>query len=181
MAQKRKQTKTTTHPTTSFQDTVAKAVNEKLNATLNEKIQQAAILITRNLNSSIKDVYTRLTVVEDIISDKLGISQDELALMVASVEDKAAGLTEVEEVELNDLVRLEIQTKRPTDTEFLEKTRSQVASVGSGATYGSELEAKILGMKKGEVKEFTYGQGETEINVKFHVQRISRDLRNKGA
>lgn len=178
MAEKRKQ-KTVQHPNTSFQDTVAKAVNEKLNQSLNEKIQQAAILITKNLNSSIRDVYTRLTVIEDVISEKLGISQDELALLVAEVEDKAAGLTEVEEVQLGDLVRMEIQTKKSGEEIYSEKTRSQVAGIGYGATYGEVIENKVIGLKKNEMVEFEYGEGETKIDVKIHVQKISRDLTKK--
>ncbi len=158
-------------PTKSFQELVAEAVNQKLMTTIDAKINQVAQGLAREQQSTLEDIYSRLSTLEDLVLEQFGKTKDEYAMAVANTQDASRGLTEVGQVQENDVVRLEIATRLSTDAEFKGSSRHQAFYMGSGKSFGKEIEAQIIGMTKNETKEFTFNE---KFVAKVKVQRVSR-------
>lgn len=157
----------------SFQDQVAQAVNNKLMATLDQRMNYLASRIMQEQQSSLHDIYSRLTTLESLCCEKFGITEDDLAILVAETEDKSMGLEEADVVENGDLVRLEVSTRTKEQEEFQGTSKTKLNNAGSGQTFGAEIEEAILGMKKDETKEIEFGKDKGMV-AKLTVQRVSR-------
>jgi len=161
------------HPSNSFSDTVAQAVNQKLLDTIDMQMKRMAISITNNINSSLEDIYARLSTLEDLALEKFNMTKEEFAFLVADKEDAANGLESADSVIKGDVVRIEVQTKTVDQAEFQGNSNHKVSDIGSGRTLGLEIENQIIGMSKDEVKEIVFGEKE-EFIAQIKVHKISR-------
>ncbi len=161
------------HSGKSFQKTVAEAVNQKLLDFLNSRFQHIAGLLTKRQDESLEDIYARLKTLEEIVCEKLNVPENEFASRVANIQDQSEGLVETEVVEGGNTVRIDLSTKTKDQKEFQGSTKTRVDNIGSAATFGPEIEGNILGMKKGETKEFEFGQNK-EFIAKVVVHKISK-------
>lgn len=124
--------------------------------------------------SMLETLFARVVVLETIVIEKLGYSAEDLTQKVADVEDEKESLTRVDgPAELNDVVRLTIQTKTKEQTEFQGSSRIKIYQVGSGQTIGPELETPIIGMKAGDTKLVEFGTDKS-MTAELTVNRVSR-------
>lgn len=157
----------------SFQQTVAEAVNTKLMDTIDQKINMVGMQLLREQQNSLGDIYSRLMALESLCLEKFKLTEEEFAMLVAEAEDKAYGLETGDVVETGDLVRLTISTKASDQDEYAGTTKRKIENIGSGSTFGSEIESNILQMKVGETKEFKFGENEC-MTAKVLIERTSR-------
>lgn len=162
-------------PNDSFQNVVNKAVRSNMQQFVLEQIQRVGQGLARELNGSLEDIYARLTTLEEVVLKQVGMTADEFAGLVANTEDQAAGLELVEtgNVEKDDVVRLEVETKTEDQKEYQGSSKLKLTNTGSGATLGTELEEAILGMSLGETKEVPFGK-DKKMTAKIKVVRVSR-------
>lgn len=140
---------------------------------INNGLQQVASQLAQEQLSTLATLFVRIRVLEEIIVEKLGYTQDQLAQRVSDLEDGAEGLKAADVVQTDDVVRIEVKTKTKDQTEFQGSTRLKISDLGSGQGIGKELEAKLVGMKVGEVKETEFGQG---MVAELTINRISRKV-----
>lgn len=128
--------------------------------------------------STLETIFARVVVLESIVMEKLGYTTEDLTRLVANTEDEKEGLTPIDgAAELNDVTRVEVQTRTADQAEFQGSSRLKIYKTGSGQTLGAEIEAQILGMKAGEVKEFPHG----EVVVQVKMDRVSRPAKEEAA
>lgn len=184
MGKKRKQTLTAKqgkpqqHSQLNFQDQVAAAVNQKLEVTINQKMNYVASIILRETKASLEDLYARLSTLETLALEKFGVSEDEFALLVSEAEDASIGLEKVDVIEKGDRVRLVVATKTKDQEEFAGSSKTRLEDAGSGNTFGLEIESAILGMKTNETKEIEFGKDKGMV-AKLTVLRISRYIKEE--
>lgn len=142
-------------------------------------VNQLGSQLSMQTASTMESMFSRIVVLESIITEKLGYTKDDLASKVADIEDQNQGLKKTDSaVELNDVVRIEIKTKTKDQTEYQGVSRLRVSQTGSGQTLGKELEDAILGMTAGQTKETEFGQG---MVAQITVNRISRSEKKQTA
>jgi uncharacterized protein (DUF39 family) len=145
---------------------------------INNGLQQVANQLAQEQLSTLATMFVRIRVLEEIVVEKLGYTQDQLAQKVSDIEDKSENLQTADVAQVDDVVRVEVKTKTKDQTEFQGSTRLKITELGSGASIGKELEAKLIGMKVGEVKETEFGQG---MVAELTIDRISRKVATTGA
>lgn len=160
-------------PQNAFQDQVAQAVNQKMADYVSKQVNYLGSILAQEQKSNLEDIYSRLVALETLVLKNFNVSEDQFALMVADVQDNHAGLVSVDSVEKGDLVRLEISTKTKNQVDYSGISRQRIPQVGSGQTFGPQIEDAIVGMKLHEVKEIEFGQ-DNQLVAKLNVQRISR-------
>lgn len=162
------------HPTRSFEQLVADATLSKLGGYIDDEIHELGQSLLIRQQQAMSNLLTRLVAVEEILTEKLGMTKDDLSNRVAAVQDRFEGFNEVTDraVETGDRVRLEIATRTADQSEYQGSSRLQIENAGSGQTLGSEIEGAVVGMKTGETKEITFGK-DASLAAKITVNRIS--------
>lgn len=161
------------HPQKSFDQMVAETTLQKFRPYIDQQLQGVAGALAQQQQQQFENVYLRQTVLEQIVEEKLGITKEELANRVASVQDESLGLVPVKDVAEGDRVRIEIKTKTKDQEEFQGESRLLVDNVGSGNTLGPELEKPLVGMTTGESKEIAFGK-EKAMTALVTINRVSR-------
>ena len=169
MGTRSKQGKKRAQPQHSFQDLVAQATLEKFGPFIQGMVSQLGQRLAKAQSQAQQTLYTRLLVLEEVATEKLGVTKDELAQKVAQKEDAAEGFETAEVVEKGDRVRVSLRTKQKDAKEFQGESRHLVDNVASGDTFGEELEEAMLGLKAGELKEVTLKETGDVIEVTLNM------------
>lgn len=163
-------------PTMSFEQVVAQASLNRLKPYVSQMVSQESQNIRGAMGQTLRTMFSRLVVMERILMEKFGYSQDDLASLVSNVEDEHEGLVEVsDEVKLNDVVRFEIKTKAVDAVEYQGSSKLRTTKTGTGENLGKEIESNILGMKKGETKEFQINP-KKPVDVCVTINKVSRRI-----
>lgn len=163
------------HQTQSFGSMVSRAALCQLGPEISRMINDMGDQISAKQISTLEMLYTRIVVLEKVLIDKLGITQDELTLRVSDVEDERDGLAKAGDVVIGDTTRVEIQTKTKDQEKYQGTTRMKIQNTGSGNTLGKEIEEQIIGMKTGEVKVVEFGQNK-ELLAQITLNKSSRPI-----
>ena len=163
-------------PTKTFTDLVGKSNQEQLKPYINQQVQAMGAQLAAQQRDTLEMILTRLTVMEKFVMEKLNITEDQIANRTADVQDELYGLTKVEdEVKVGDRVRCSISVQVAGADEFGAPAKQMIDNVGSGSTYGKEVEDEIIGIKLGESKEFSFGEAK-ENKANITIDRISRKV-----
>lgn len=182
MSNNRKKKRVT--PNKTFQDQVASATLGKFQGYIDQQIITVTQAVARELNQQLVALYERHTVLENIVTDKLNITQEELALMVADFQDEKDGYISAPETNLckeSDRVRILIKTKTKDQDEFQGQSKMLIDNCGSGNTIGKELESGIIGMKVGDSKELPFGDGMVAFIELIKISIKEENNENKNA
>ncbi len=164
------------HQTASFQQLVAQTSLNRMKPYIEQLVSNESENIKNSINQTLRTMFSRIVVMERVLMEKFGYSQEDLANLVSSVEDEHEGLTEVtDEVKLNDVVRFEIKTKTVDAEEYQGSSRMRTTKTGTGESLGKEIEGQILGMKKGETKDFQINP-KKDVTVRVTINKVSRRL-----
>lgn len=169
-----------------LQQSVGSLVSKAALSQMGPQIEQMVRHYVQNLGnqlavqqaSTLETLFARVVVLESIIMEKLGYSSDDLTNKVATLEDEKEGLQSADTVETNDVVRLEISTKKKEQTEYQGTSRMKVYNTGAGQNLGLELEGALIGMKAGETKEVAFAE-EGKMIAKLTVNRVSRPVKTE--
>lgn len=169
--------KSAEHVQQSMGQLVSKAALAQMGPSIEQLVRAYVKTLGGNLAvqqaSTLETLFARVVVLETIVIEKLGLTTEDLTNRVADIEDEKEGLLKVESVELNDVVRLEIRTRKKDQTEFQGSSRLKISQTGTGQTIGQELESAILGMKSGETKEVEFGEDKGMV-AELRLNRASR-------
>lgn len=161
----------------NFQQLLADQTLRKFKPYIDEMIQTnikgVAEAISARQSELVSTAFDRIRILEQILMEKYeDVNPENLANRVAELEDQKYGLVEVQEVNAGDVVRVSVRAKEEGKEYLAESSKLMVRKVGSGETLGAILEDALLGMKKGEVKEVTYGDTQKMV-AELIVDRIS--------
>jgi len=171
----KKRTGNNQHASQSFGQMVSKAALTQMLPQIEQMVNNLGRRLAAQQARTYEMLFSRIVVLEKIMMEKYGITEENLAERFADVEDERDGLVKADEVTEGDLVRLEISTKVNTQKDFQGTTKLKVPNIGKGEQLGEELEKAALGMKVGETKEVKFGEKQ-ELTAKLFVQRISRPV-----
>lgn len=169
-------------PQNSFQQLVSNVAMDKMIPQVEEMVQAYTERLGEQLAlqqaSTLEMLYTRLVVLEAIVIDKLGYTAQDLTDKVADLEDLKEGYERSDSVNLGDMVRVEISTKTKDQEDFQGSSRLKISNVGSGQSYGEELESSIVGMASGETKEVFFGEDQ-QLVAKITLNRVSKKIKGE--
>lgn len=169
----KKRSKVQQHQEQSFGNLVSKAALAQLGPYIAKMVSQLGSELAAQQASTIEKIFIRLVSIEKLLVEKNIVTQEEMINKVADVEDEQARLIPADTVSLGDTVRLDMRLKQPGDEAYKnEKSKFTVENVGTGATFGPDVETAIVGMKKGDVKEVMAGE-KKDVTVEITVNRIS--------
>ena len=138
------------------------------------QIQSLGSQLAMQQASTLETLFSRLTVLEAIMVEKLGYTKESLAVKVSEMEDEKEGLTLVNgPAEKGDVVRIEAKTRTSDQTEYQGSSRLKIPNIGSGENLGPELEGAVLGMVAGETKTLEFGK-DKQMVAEITVNRVSR-------
>jgi hypothetical protein len=164
------------HAGDSFQTLAQKAIMEKVAPFIQQQMQVIQFQIQGEMQNTLRGMYTRITVMEEVMMDKLGITEEEYVDMVIEKEDTSDGLEKVEDgaVEAGDRVRITVMTKTKEQEEFAGESKLVLDNCGVAPfQIGEELEPQVVGMALGETKDFPFGK-DKEMVAKITIDRIAR-------
>lgn len=164
------------HASQSFGQMVSKAALTQMLPQIESMVNNLGRRLAAQQARTYEMLFSRIVVLEKIMMEKYGITEENLADRFADVEDERDSLVKADTVEQGDLVRLEISTKVNDQKDFQGTTKLKVPNIGKGDQLGTELETAALGMKVGETKEVKFGEKQ-ELTAKLFVQRISRPIK----
>ena len=167
------------HPTQSFSQMVGDATLAKLGGYIDQQINSLYEMVQQRQLQTTQALFTRIVAIEELLLERFSdLTKDDLVTRVATIQDRNEGFEAVSDgvIEVGDRVRLEIKTKTADQTEFQGSSRFLVDNVGAGSTLGKELEATLIGMRTGEVKETKFGADETLV-ANVAINKISRKLK----
>lgn len=166
-------------PQKSFQQLVAEAANAKLLTTVQQEIYQLGGQIAQNQSRELSGIVTRLAAIEQVLIEKLGITEEQLTEKVATIEDQALGYERVEEVSSGDLVRLTVSTKKADAEEYTGESKLQVNNCGNSPfTLPQKLEEALITLKTGQTIEVPFGKDDS-MKAKLTVDRVSRKIQEE--
>ncbi len=177
MGKKKNQQSIRPHVQQSMAQMVSNAAIARLkdhfDQTIKQSVQRLGSQVATQTAGTLEMMFSRIIVLEKILMEKYDYTEEDLAIKVADVEDEREGLTVVDLVELGDVVRTEIRTKKKDQEEFDGSSKKKIYDTGTGKTFGKEIEETLLGMKVGETKTVEIGKNK-ELIVELSVGRISR-------
>jgi uncharacterized coiled-coil protein SlyX len=142
---------------------------------VNNQIRSLGMQLATQQASTLETLFSRVVVLESILMEKYGLTEDYLSNKVADLEDSKQGLSKVDEVQKGDTVRIEVSTKSKDQEEFQGTSRLKVSNAGSGENLGQELEDALISMKTGETKLVEFGEDKL-MQAKIKMDRISRGV-----
>lgn len=175
---KKKSSGSQSHATQSFGQMVSKAALAQMGPEIEDLVRhyvnQLGSSVARQSADTIEHLHSRVVCLEAMIIDKGVATKDELGEKIASMEDSKQGNEKVTDAaKLGDTVRVTLETRTKDQDEYQGKSMIRVDNVGSGNTYGPELEGGMLGMVAPEVKEFSFGK-DGQLMARVTLNRVSR-------
>lgn len=166
------------HPTVAFTRLVGLANQKALEPLIYEQIRNLGQALAQRMNQADTPILLRLKVVEDLLVEKLGITQDELANKTIELEDKVNGYETVEgPTQTGDYVRSIMRGKENGgDTGEEAQVAFQKLNV---PPYDSskEIEEALIGLKVGDTATVTKTlAGGRVVDFTFTIVRISRKV-----
>lgn len=172
------------HQTQSFEQMVSKAALAKMAPEIEQMVrhytQNLGNQLAQHQASTLETLFSRVVTLERLAMEKFGLSAEDLANKISDLEDEKEGLSKVDAVELNDVVRLVVKTKTADQLDYQGESRLKLYQSGSGNTLGPELEGAIIGMKTGEVKTLSFGK-DAQLVAEIKVDRISRGPKSEAS
>lgn len=163
------------HANNSFEQLVAKAVNARLERYIHELFTHFGNDLSQRVFRQLANIQTRIMAIEDIIVEKLNITEAEIQQRVASIEDDATGYKSVSRpAEAGDLLRVSIETKAKGTEEFTAPVKRQITKLlNQPYSLTETIEQALVGVSAGETKEVTL---EGDFLVRVTVDRVSENL-----
>lgn len=180
------------HQNKSFDQLVGDATIARLKPYIQGLVGQAAQQIVQNIYQAMMSeramMQTRQLAFESLLKKNVPwFSDDVLAMEVAKVEDQSAGVSEVEDAaQLGDKIRLEFQSRYQDQGEWTAPNKLAIHSLGTKSPQGQvqtgseDFETVLIGMKKGETREFLLPEAAEEgkepenTRIKATVIMVSR-------
>lgn len=163
--------------TESFKQFMLGQTLKKFKGYIDTEISAQAQQLANQQKNLLENLYIRVRVLEELALEKFDdITKDVMANRIATIEDQAAGLEQVDVVKKGDRVRMTIATKAKDQEEYQGTSKMMIDRTGTGQTLGNELEGALLGMKTCEEKELDFGKDKTMV-AKLKIDRVSRDLK----
>ena len=160
--------------TKSFDQMISQSNRDALKPFIMQQMQLLGQQLNMNLLKSLEPVQLRIMVLEKILAEKLGISEDEIMKRVSDEEDAATGFAiSSEPLKKGDTLRAELKVKRKGEKEFTPPSKDRISNVAvEPYTVSKEFEEGLLGMVVGDVKETKVDESE----VILKVERISSPI-----
>lgn len=164
------------HITQSMGQMVSKAALVQLQEPISMMVNNLGQRLALKQAENTQTMFTRIVAIEKVLIDKGVLTQEDLQLKVADIEDSREGLINVDDaLATGDTARIQVRTKEIADETFESGvTRLKVGQTGTGNTLGTEVELGIVGMKVGETKVITFADG--KLNAEIKIDRISRPV-----
>lgn len=164
------------HITQSMGQMVSKAALVQLQEPISMMVNNLGQRLALKQAENTQTMFTRIVAIEKVLIDKGVLTQEDLQLKVADIEDSREGLVNVDDaLATGDTARIQVRTKEIADETFESGvTRLKVGQTGTGNTLGTEVELGIVGMKVGETKVITFADG--KLNAEIKIDRISRPV-----
>jgi hypothetical protein len=181
---KKKSSGPQSHATQSFGQMVSKAALSQMMPQIEDVVRhyvnQLGSQIAQKSAETIEHLHARVVCLEALLMDKGVTTKEELSDKIASIEDDKRGVAAVDgPAESGDSVRVTIETKLKDQAEYQGRSLVRIDNVGTGNSFGPELESAIVGMKANEVKEVTFGK-DKELGARLSVARVSRPKAPQG-
>lgn len=166
------------HQTRSFDQLVGKANQEALKPFIMQQLNFLGMQLRQQMIQDLSSVQMRIMALEKFAIEKLGITEDDLAVKVAELEDEATGHILSEEGAIaGDILRATINVKTESQEEFGPDQRMQIDRLAQEPfTVTEDFEKQLVGIKVGETREVQMDEGKTLVKVK--ADRVST-LKNK--
>lgn len=164
------------HPSVAFTKLVGLANQKALEPVIFEQIKNLGQALAQRMNQADTPILLRLKVIEDLLVDKLGISQEELANKTIDLEDKINGYAAVEgPTQTGDYVRSVMRGKENggdlNEEQQVAFQRLNVPPYDSS----KDIEEALIGLKVGETATVTRTlAGGRIVEFTFTIVRISR-------
>lgn len=137
-------------------------------------VRQLGSKLAEQQVNTFQTLFTRLVVLETVIIEKMGITQEELSTRVSALEDEKEGFVILGEMtEVGDLVRVGVKTRTKDQTAWQGESLLKVYELGTGNTLGKEIEDQLIGMKVGESRIVEFGKDKGMVG-EITMNRISR-------
>lgn len=164
------------HITQSMGQMVSKAALVQLQEPISMMVNNLGQRLALKQAENTQTMFTRIVAIEKVLIDKGVLTQEDLQLKVADIEDSREGLINVDDaLATGDTARIQVRTKEIADETFESGvTRLKIGQTGTGNTLGTEVELGIVGMKVGETKVITFADG--KLNAEIKIDRISRPV-----
>jgi FKBP-type peptidyl-prolyl cis-trans isomerase (trigger factor) len=174
----KKKTQGKPHAQNSFEQLVAKANREALKPYIHELFMDLGNDLSQRVFRQLANIQTRIMALEEILISKLGVSEAEIQLTVANIEDEATGYRKVDRgAEAGDLLRVSIETKAKGTEEFTAPVKRQITRLlNQPYSLTETIEKALVGVKAGETKEVTL---EGEFQVRVTIDRVSESTQPK--
>jgi hypothetical protein len=177
---KKKSSNPQNHQTQSFGQMVSKAALSQMLPQIEDivrhNINQLGNNLARQSADTIEHLHSRIITLEAIIMDRGIATKEELGEKIASLEDAKNGTIKVDGAAAQgDSVRVTLETKTKDQEDYQGKSMVRIDNVGTGNTFGPELESAILGMVAPSTKEVNFGQ-DGQLSARISLNRVSRPL-----
>jgi hypothetical protein len=174
---KKKSSGPQSHATQSFGQMVSKAALSQMMPQIEDVVRhyvnQLGSQIAQKSAETIEHLHARVVCLEALLMDKGVTTKEELSDKIASIEDDKRGVAAVDgPAESGDSVLKD-------QAEYQGRSLVRIDNVGTGNSFGPELESAIVGMKANEVKEVTFGK-DKELGARLSVARVSRPKAAQG-
>lgn len=157
------------HQTRSFEQLVGKANQEALKPFIMQQLNYLGMQLRQSQIRDLASIQMRIMALEKFMIEKLGITEDDLAVKVAELEDEATGLIQVTDrgAEAGDTLRATINVKTESQEDFGTDQRMQIDRLAQEPyTVTKDFEEQLLGLKDGETREVQMDEGKTLVKVK---------------
>ena len=157
----------------SFEQLVGKANQEALKPFIMQQLNFLGMQLRQSMIRDLSSVQMRIMALEKFMIEKLGITEDDLAVKVAELEDEATGFVASSEGALEgDLLRATINVKTESQEEFGPEQRMQIERLAQEPyTVTEDFEKQLVGIKAGETREVKMDEGKTLVQVR--ADRVS--------
>lgn len=139
----------------SWENSLAKAQLHALTPMIQQEAAKIEYRLERKLIASFADILTHQRVFQDLLYEKFNISETEFADRIAQKEDESWNLVESSvPAKKGDHLRITLQGRIDTDTEFREKRQIRIPTLGKEPfTSRKEIEEALVGRQKRDVFE----------------------------
>lgn len=171
----KKKTQGKTHATHSFEQLVAKANRDALKPYIHELFMDLGNDLSQRVFRQLANIQTRIMAIEELLIEKGGISESDIQLKVANIEDEATGYKLADRpAQAGDLVRVTIETKAKGQEVYSSPVKRQITKLlNKPYSLTETIENALVGTVGGDVKDVTL---EGDFQVRVTVDRVSMRL-----
>lgn len=170
------------HATMSFEQMVGKANQEALKPYVNQLFANLANDVNTRVFTKLGIFQNRIEVLETLLKDKVGVTQQEIDNVLFDLEDKVTGYRKVDrETQMADLVRLTMRVK-PKGKEYGTPTKKEFSRLGlEPYAMGMKfIEEALFGLAVGQTKEVPFDEQLQTVSgveaLEFTIDRISEPI-----